>query len=180
MPFWSHPTHATKSYHQWCGCPQPLAPLVSPGGGLFPRCCATCASATSDCPPWQGRRTLTRFPGSLQKRIHLVDPKMCPHKFAPLEHIVGSAHGYAMSPEPPQVRSTDPCGTPSEHRHAYKKLPPRLAHRLPTFPCYLMLPHTGVLQASMHYLFPSPAPHEVDGRSTLHAYLPLAFCGVIV
>ena len=36
VPFWSHPTHATKGYRQWCGCPQfvPLAPLVSPGGGL--------------------------------------------------------------------------------------------------------------------------------------------------
>ena len=33
-PFWSHPTHATKGYRQWCGCPQPLAPLVSPGAGL--------------------------------------------------------------------------------------------------------------------------------------------------
>ena len=34
VPFWSHPTHATKGYRQWCGCPQPLAPLVSPRGGL--------------------------------------------------------------------------------------------------------------------------------------------------
>ena len=33
-PFWSHPTHATKGYRQWCGCPQPLLPLVSPGRRL--------------------------------------------------------------------------------------------------------------------------------------------------
>ena len=51
---------------KWCGCPQPLAPLVSPGGGLGPRCCATCASASGDFPPWQSRRTLTRFSTSLQ------------------------------------------------------------------------------------------------------------------
>ena len=68
VPFWSYPTHATKGYHQWCGCPQPLAPLVSPGGGLGPRCCATCASASGDSPPWQSRRTLTRFSTSLQKK----------------------------------------------------------------------------------------------------------------
>ena len=66
VPFWSHPTHATSAYHQWCGCPQPLAPLVSPGGGLGPRCCATCASASGDFPPWQSSRTLTRFSTSLQ------------------------------------------------------------------------------------------------------------------
>ena len=64
--FWSHPTHATKGYRQWCSCPQPLARLVSPGGGLGPRCCATCASASGDFPPWQSRRTLTRFSTSLQ------------------------------------------------------------------------------------------------------------------
>ena len=50
-----------------------------------------------------------------------------------------------------------------------------------------MLPHTGVLQASIHYLFPSHVPHEVDGSmhevdgsNTLHPYLPLAFCLLIV
>ena len=35
-PFWSHPTNATKGYHQRCGCPQPSAPLVSPGRRLGP------------------------------------------------------------------------------------------------------------------------------------------------
>ena len=34
--FWLHPTYATKGYYQWCGCRQPLAALVSPGGGLGP------------------------------------------------------------------------------------------------------------------------------------------------
>ena len=66
VPCWSHPTHATKGYRQWCGCPQPLAPLVSPGKGLDPRCCATCASASGDFPPWQSMKTLTRFSTSLQ------------------------------------------------------------------------------------------------------------------
>ena len=82
VPFWSHPTHATKGYHQWCGCPQPLAPLVSPGGGLGPRCCATCASASGDSPPWQSRRTLTGFSTSLQKntcgRSKDASTEVCP------------------------------------------------------------------------------------------------------
>ena len=51
VPFWLHPTHATKGYHEWCGCPQPLAPLVSAGGGLGPGCSATCAPASVDFPP---------------------------------------------------------------------------------------------------------------------------------
>ena len=79
------------------------------------------------------------------KKIHVVDPKMRPQKFALLELIEGSAHGYAMSPEPPQVGSQESCGTPSEHTHACKILPPRVAHRLPFFLGWLMLPHTGVL-----------------------------------
>ena len=82
VPFWSHPTHATRGYHQWCGCPQPLAPLVSPGGGLGPRFCATCASASGDFPPWQSRRTLTRFSTSLQNntcgRSKDVSTEVCP------------------------------------------------------------------------------------------------------
>ena len=82
MPFWSHPTHATKGYRQWCGCSQPLAPLVSPGGGLGPRCCATCASASGDFPPWQSRRTLTRFSTSLQNntcgRSKDASTEVCP------------------------------------------------------------------------------------------------------
>ena len=82
VPFWSHPTHATKGYRQWCGCPQPRAPLVSPGGGLGPRCCATCASASGDFPPWQSRRTLTRFSTSLQNntcgRSKDASTEVCP------------------------------------------------------------------------------------------------------
>ena len=78
VPFWSQPSHATKGYHQWCGCPQPLAPLVSPGAGLGPRCCATCASASRDLPPWRSRRTLTRFSTSLQKNMWSI--KRCVHR----------------------------------------------------------------------------------------------------
>ena len=79
------------------------------------------------------------------KKIQVVDPKMRPQKFAPLELIVGTANGYAMSPEPLQNGSGLPWGTPSEHTHACKILPPCFAHGLPTFPCYLMLPHTRLL-----------------------------------
>ena len=179
MPFWSHPNHVPPCYHQWCGCPPPFAPLISPGGGLGPGCCATCALASGDFPPWRSRRTLTRFSTSSQK-IHVVNPKMRPQKFAPLELIVGSAHGYARSRAPPQVAYREPCKTPSEDIHACKILPPCLAHRLQTFSCYLTLPHTWVLQASIHYLRPSPVPHEVDGGRTLPRYLPLAICLVIV
>ena len=82
VPFWSHPTLATKGYSQLCGCPQPLAPLVSSGGGLGPRCCATCASASGDFPPWQSRRTLTRFSTSLQNNTcgqsKDASTKVCP------------------------------------------------------------------------------------------------------
>ena len=129
VPFWSHPTHATKGYHQWCGCPQPLAPLVSPGGGLGPRCCATCASASGDFPPSHGKAgELCQDSPLLCKIIHVVDPKMRPQKFAPLGLIVGGAHGYAMVPERPQVGPGEPCGTPSVYAHACKILPPRFAH----------------------------------------------------
>ena len=144
VPFWSHPSHATKGYHQWCRCPQPLAPVVSPGGGLGPRGCATCAAASGDFPPWRSRRTLTRFSTS-PKMIHVVDPKMRPQKFAPLKLIVGGAQGYAMVPEPPQVGPREPCGTPSVYTHACKILSPRFAHQLPTFSSYLIVPHTRML-----------------------------------
>ena len=144
VPFWSHPTHATKGYHQWCGCPQPLAPLVSPGGGLGPRCCATCASTSGGFPPCQIRRTLTRFSTSLQNNT-CGPSKDEPHKFAPRELIVGGAHGYAMLPEPPQVSPGKPCGTPSVDTHACKTIPPRFAHRLPTFSSHVMVPHTRML-----------------------------------
>ena len=81
-PFWSHPTHATKGYRQWYGCPQPLAPLVSPGGGLGPRCCATCASASGDFPLRQSRRTLTGFSTCLQNntcgRSKDASTEVCP------------------------------------------------------------------------------------------------------
>ena len=62
------------------------------------------------------------------KTMHVVDPKMRPQKCAPLELIVGGAHGYAMVPEPPQGGPRGPCGTPSEYTHACKILPPRFAH----------------------------------------------------
>ena len=180
VPFWSHPTHATKGYHQWCGCPQPLAPLVSPGGGLGPRCCATCASAPGDFPPWQSRRTLTGFSTSLQNntcgRSKDASTEVCPTG----AHCEQRPWLCAMAPEPPHVASREPRRSPSEHTHACKTLARRLAHRLPTFSSYLMLPHSGVLQASIHYLLPSPVPHEMDGSSTLHPYLPLAVCLFIV
>ena len=77
LPFWSHPTHATKGYRRWCGCPQPLAPLVSPGGGL-----GCCPSAFGDFQPWQSRRTLTRFSTSLQNntcgRSKDASTEVCP------------------------------------------------------------------------------------------------------
>ena len=48
---------------------------------------------------------IDKFSTSLQKKIHVVDPKMRPQKFAPLELAVGTAHGYSMSPELPQGSS---------------------------------------------------------------------------
>ena len=80
VPFWSHPNHAPPGYDQWCGCP--LAPLVSPRGGLGPLSCATCASASGDSPPWQSRRTLTTFSTSLRKntcgRSKDASTEVCP------------------------------------------------------------------------------------------------------
>ena len=64
----------------------------------------------------------------------VFNSKMRPHKFAPLELIVGNAQGYAMSPEPPQVSSREPCEKASKHTHACRILPPRRAHILPNFP----------------------------------------------
>ena len=77
VPFWLHNTHETKGYPQWCGCPQPLAPLVSPGGGLGPRFCATCASASGDFPPWQRRRRRRRRCGPPVGRPRGTSP-WCP------------------------------------------------------------------------------------------------------
>ena len=56
--------------------------IVSPRGGLGPRCCATCASASGDFPPWQSRRTLTGFSTSLQNntcgRSKDASTEVCP------------------------------------------------------------------------------------------------------
>ena len=125
VPFWLHPTHATKGYHQCCGCPQPLAPLVSPGGGLGPGCCATYASASGDFPPWQSTRTLTIFSNSLQNntwgRSKDASTEVCPTG----AHRGRGAHGYAMVPEPPQVG-------PENHaeRHAYTHMLAKFSHHV--------------------------------------------------
>ena len=68
----------------------PLAPLVSPGGGLGPSCCATCASASGDFAPWQSRRTLTRFSTSLQNntcgRSKDASTEVCPTGIVASDH----------------------------------------------------------------------------------------------
>ena len=79
VPLWSHPNHVPPGYHQWCGCPRPLAPLVSPGGGLSPHSCATCAAAPGDSPPWQSKRTFRRFSNSLQEK-YVRSIQRCAHK----------------------------------------------------------------------------------------------------
>ena len=144
-PFWSHPTHATKGYRQWCGCPQPLAPLVSPGGGLGPRFCATCASASGDFPPWQSRRTLTRFSTSLQNntcgRSKDASTEVCPNG-AHCGQRPWLCYGSGAAPSRPRRTMRNATRI---HTHACKILPPRFAHRLPTFSPYLMLPHTRLL-----------------------------------
>ena len=122
-PFWSHPTHATKGYRQWCGSPQPLAPLVSPGGGLGPRCCATCASASGDFPPWQSRSTLTRFSTSLQNntcgRSKDASTEVCP---------TGSSLWAA--PMAMLWFRCRPKSAPENHAecHAYTHMPAKLSH----------------------------------------------------
>ena len=109
VPFWSHPSHATKGYHQ---CPQPLAPLVSPGGGFGPRCCATCASASGDLPPWQSRRTVTRFSTSLQNntcgRCKDASTKVCP-----TEAQCGRCPWLCYGSGAAQLGPGQPCGAPS-------------------------------------------------------------------
>ena len=146
-PFWSHPTHATKGYRQWCGCPQPLAPLVSPGGGLGPRCCATCASASGDFPPRQSRRTLTRFSTSLQNntcgRSKDASTEVCPTG-AHCGQRPWLCYGSGAAPSRPRRTMRNAMRT-GVYTHACKILPPRFAHRLPTFSPYLMLPHTRLL-----------------------------------
>ena len=125
-PFWSHPPHATKGYRQWCGCPQPLAPLVSPGGGLGPRCCATCASASGDFPPWQSRRTLTRFSTSLQNntcgRSKDASTKVCP---------TGAHCGQRPCMAMLWFRSR-PKSAPENHaeRHAYTHMLAKFSHHV--------------------------------------------------
>ena len=125
-PFWSHPTHATKGYRQWCGCPQPLAPLVSPGGGLGPRCCATCASASGDFPPWQSRRTLTRFSTSLQNNTYMWSIQRCVHRSLPHWSSLWAAP-MAM----PWFRSR-PKLAPENHaeRHAYTHMLAKFSHHV--------------------------------------------------
>ena len=154
MPFWSHPTHAPPGYRPWCGCPQPLAPLVSPGEGLGPHCCATWPSACGNSPPWQSSRTLPL----ICKKIHLADPKMRPQKIAPLELIVDSTHGYAMYPEPPQVSPGKQCTTPSEDTHVPKKFPCTLWTETTNF-CLLLddAPSWGVVRKHQS---PLPIPYS--------------------
>ena len=144
VPFWSHPTHATKDYHEWCDCPQPLASLVSPGGGLGPRCCATCASPSVDFPPWQSTRTLTRFSTSLQNntcgRSKDASTEVCPTG-AHCGRCPWRCYGSGAAPSWPRrtMRNAKRIHT------CLQILPPRFAHRLPTFSSYLMLPHTRML-----------------------------------
>ena len=178
-PFWSHPTHATKGYHQWCGCPQPLAPLVSPTGGLCPRCCATCASASGDLPPWQSRRTLTRFSTSLQNnscgRSKDASTQVCPTG-AYCGRCPWLCYGSGAAPSRPRrtMRNAKRIHT------CLQNSPTTFCTPTPAFSSYLMLPHTRMLYASIYHLLPTPVPHEMDGSSTLHPYLPLAVCLVIV
>ena len=60
----SHPCDQRLSSMVWLSTTTCTPSL--PRGGLGPRCGATCASASGDFPPWQSRRTLTRFSTSLQ------------------------------------------------------------------------------------------------------------------
>ena len=125
VPFWSHPTHATKGYRQWCGCPQPLVPLVSPGGGLGPRCCATCASASGDFPPWQSRRTLTRFSTSLQNntcgRSKDASTKVCPTG-AHCGQRPWLCYGSGAAPSRPRRNHAE--------RHAYTHMLAKFSHHV--------------------------------------------------
>ena len=140
-PFWSHPTHATKGYLQLCGCAQPLAALVSPGGGLGPRCCATCASASGAFPPWQSRRTLTRFSTSLQNntcgRSKDASTEVCP---------IGAHCGqrpwlcYGSGAAPSRPRRTMRNAT--RIHTCLQNSPSTFCTTNPTFSPYLMLPHT--------------------------------------
>ena len=143
-PFWSHPTHATKGYRQWCGCPQPLAPLVSPGGGLGPCCCAICVSASGDFPPWQSRRTLTRFSTSSQKNTCGQSTDTSTENCT-----IGAHFGqrtwlcYGSGAAPSRRRRTMRNAT--RIHTCLQNSPTSFAHRLPIFCPYLMLPHTRLL-----------------------------------
>ena len=75
----------------------------------------------------------------------VVHRKMCSQSLVQLEHIMGNAHGYTMSPELPQHGRGEACGPPRENTNTCETPPPHFAHRLPVLPCYLMLPHSTVL-----------------------------------
>ena len=160
-----HPGHRQEwsgvvLYSHVCSCDTRIAALGSEGALL-----RNMRFGLRSHPSMAKQENFDKILHFFAKKIHVVDPKMRPQKFAPLELIVGGAHGYAMVPEPPQVSPGQSCGTPSVYTHACKILPTRFAHRLPTFSSYLMLPHTGVLRASIHYLLPTPVPHEMDAAA---------------
>ena len=125
-----------------------------------PRCCATIASASGDSPPWQSRRTLTRFS---KKKAHVVDPMMHPQKLAPLEVTVGSAHGLCY------VSGAAPSGLPRNMRNAKR-----------TRTCLQNSPTTCCTPTSNFPLLLDAASHWGDGIGTLHPYGPLAVCLLII
>ena len=133
-PFWSHPTHATKGYRQGCGCPQPLVPLVSPGGGLSPRCCATCASASGDFPPWQSRRTLTRLSTSLQNNTkegpYQDRPLLYPFRHNPSLPGSCSSPGSALPQKIEKNSFTQTLAIPKHNPNPIHTAGFRSAHRL--------------------------------------------------
>ena len=114
------------------------------------------------------------------KKAHVVDPKMRPHKFAPLELIVGQCSwvchvsGAARS----QLQGTMWNGRRTST--CLQTFPTRFCTLTPKFSLVLDVAHIGVLYASMNHVFSSLLKHEVYDSTTLHPYLRLAICLLII
>ena len=136
-------------------------------------------SAARDFPSWQSRRTFTRFSRSSQKntcgRSKDASTIVCPTG-AHYERCPWLCYGSGAAPRRPRrtMRNTKCIQTCLQN--------PTTTFCTLTLNFFLLqtLPHTRMLYASIYYLLPTPAPHEMDGSRTLHPYLPLAVCFVIV
>ena len=99
----SHPCHQRLS--SMVSLSTTTCTLSLPRRRLRPPLCATCASASGDFPPWQSRKTLTRFSTSLQNntcgRSKDASTEVCPTG-AHCGQRPWLCYGYGAAPSRPR------------------------------------------------------------------------------